>query len=299
MGPVPVYKQLHFKEEEMKNLNGKLQQWLAMTGFAVLVVGLMVAGGCAKSEETTAETAAVAVAKEETSEEPAFLLVQSSKGFTYDDGRLTVLGTSPTTTFFSDRPHRIAGHMSLEKAYAWGHPSFAENPPNATLSNLRHGEMANVVLTLRNTVLEGNTISWDVDILEGELPLVGGPNTLFIDVIGRPLTPVSVAGHNRRTRRRSLAVGAVVGASVANNRDDESDYAAQQSAAAASDAAAAADDAADAANQAAASAQYAAGTAGSAPSVEQQLKDLKDLLDQGLITQDDYDAKKEEILAGM
>ena len=61
----------------MKNLNGNLQQWLAMTGFAVVVVGLMVAGGCAKSEETTAETAAVEDAKEETSEEPAFLLVQS------------------------------------------------------------------------------------------------------------------------------------------------------------------------------------------------------------------------------
>ena len=52
--------------------------------------------------------------------EPAFLLVQSSQGFSYDGDRLTVHGTSPTTTYFSDRPDRIAGHMSLDDAYAWG-----------------------------------------------------------------------------------------------------------------------------------------------------------------------------------
>ncbi|MGB5814859.1 MAG: SHOCT domain-containing protein [Thermoanaerobaculia bacterium] len=34
-------------------------------------------------------------------------------------------------------------------------------------------------------------------------------------------------------------------------------------------------------------------------SVEDQLEDLKSLLDQGLITQDDYDKKKQEILAGL
>lgn len=163
---------------------------------------------------------------------------------------------------------------------------------------LRNGEMANVVLTLRNSVVEGDTISWDVDVLEGVMPAVGGPNTLFIDVIGRPLTPVSVAGAHRRTRRRSLAVGAVVGASVANSRDDDSDYAAAQSADAASDAADAANEAADAANRAASSAQYAAASP-SEPSVEQQLNDLMDLLDQGLITQEDYDKKKSELLSNM
>jgi len=272
----------------MKNLNGRFKMWLAMPGFAFLMAGLLVAGGCAKSEEPAAETAAVTEVEAETSGEPAYLLVQSSKGFISDGNRLTILGTSPTTTFFSDRPHRIAGHMSLEKAYAWGHPSFAENPPNASLAMLRNGEMANVILTLRNSVVDGDSISWDVDILEGELPGVGGPNTLFIDVIGAPLTPVSVAGVRRRTRRRSLAVGYAVGAA----NDDDSDYAAEQSAEAAADAAASAD-------QAAAAAEYAASAADDEESVEQQLLDLKDLLDQGLITQDDYDRKKDEILGGV
>jgi len=94
---------------------------------------------------------------------------------------------------------------------------------------------------------------------------------LFIDIIGRPLTPLSVAGMHRRTRRRSLAVGMAVGASVG----------------AASTAQASANQAADAASSA------------NAPSVEQQLSDLKDMLDKGLITQQDYDNKKKQLLSEM
>jgi len=40
-------------------------------------------------------------------------------------------------------------------------------------------------------------------ILDGEMPASGGPSALFIDVIGRPATPVSAAGMHRRTRRRT------------------------------------------------------------------------------------------------
>jgi hypothetical protein len=39
--------------------------------------------------------------------------------------------------------------------------------------------------------------------LDGEMPAEGGPSALFIDVIGRPATPVSAAGMHRRTRRRT------------------------------------------------------------------------------------------------
>jgi hypothetical protein len=52
-------------------------------------------------------------AGEEKPHEPAFLFVQSSSGFEYDGERLTVHGMSPSTVFFSDRPDRIAGHVSL------------------------------------------------------------------------------------------------------------------------------------------------------------------------------------------
>ena len=35
------------------------------------------------------------------------------------------------------------------------------------------------------------------------MPKNGGACALFVDVIGRPLTPISIAGANRRGRRRS------------------------------------------------------------------------------------------------
>ena len=242
---------------------------VSVWAFSIVIAGLLVTS-CAKSEEAApgqerSEGAQQAQGEEE-SHEPAFLFVQSSRGFTYDGTRLTLLGTSPTTTYFSDRPDRIAGHISVEEAYRWGNTgddTFAENPANATLSNLREGEIGNVVLTLRDIVLdlERDRLSWEVDILEGELPAEGGPNTLFIDVIGRPLTPVSVAGVNRRTRRRSMAVGMAVGAAANEGRYDDSDEYYYE------------------------------------PSLEEELADLRDMLDQGLITRDEYDSEKAELLA--
>jgi gas vesicle protein len=268
----------------------KRPRTLGMDVLALAVLlGVLAGGGCGKTDEST--------------HEPAFLLVQSSAGFEYDGSRLTVHGTSPTTIFFSDRPDRIAGHMPLEKAYEWGRSgddSFLADPPNATLSILERGEEGNVVVTMSNGIVDGDTISFDVKVLEGELPPRGGPNTLFIDVIGRPLTPLSFAGVRRRTRRRSLAVGVMVGASVGAASANAAGQSASASQAA-SDAADSADQAADAANQAASAAQDAADAASSAnsPSIEQQLSDLKDMLDKGLITQQDYDAKKKELLGEM
>lgn len=247
----------------------------------LLVAGVITASGCGgKSQDE--------------SEEPAFLLVQSSRGFQYDGDRLVVQGTSPSTTFFSDRPDRIAGHLPLELAYAWGRSgddNFVDDPPNATLSILEGGEMANVVLTISEAVITGDTISFAVDVLEGEVPARGGPNTLFIDVLGHPLTPLSVAGVHRRTRRRSLAVGYSVGAAGASSRANANTAAAASSAASANQAADAADRAADAAEDAA----DAASSTG-ASSLEQDLAKLKDLRDKGLITQQDYDDKKKELL---
>ena len=61
--------------------------------------------------------------------------------------------------------------------------------------------MSDVVVELMEPHLHGTTLSYTVQILDGEMAAVGGPNSLFIDVIGRPVSPVSVAGVNRRDRR--------------------------------------------------------------------------------------------------
>ncbi len=135
-----------------------------------------------------------------------FLFVQNAQSMTYASGKLTLKGVSPVTVFFSDRPERIAGNMATRvfvPFWSDGKDSFAKDNPNANLSVLEEGKaVADIVVTLANPVLKGNDLSYDVKILEGTMPAKGGPVSLFIDIIGMPLTPLSYAGVARRTAYR-------------------------------------------------------------------------------------------------
>mgnify|MGYP001823399945 FL=1 len=135
-----------------------------------------------------------------------YLFVQTAHAVTTDGDQLTLHGVGPTTLFFSDRPERIVGHGATAELVAdWteGEDSFAADPPNATLSILGGGEEINdVVVVLSEPRLAGSELRYKVKVLDGRLPASGGAASLFIDVIGRPLTPMSVAGVSRRTTRR-------------------------------------------------------------------------------------------------
>ena len=134
------------------------------------------------------------------------LFVQTAHSMRYEDGVLTLGSTAPTTLFFSDRPDRVTGHVSTEEFVdSWdkGDDSFESNPPNAVLSIFRPDMVSDVVVELMNPELVGKDLNYEVVILDGEMPADGGPSALFIDVIGRPATPVSAAGMHRRTRRRT------------------------------------------------------------------------------------------------
>jgi hypothetical protein len=136
------------------------------------------------------------------------LFVQSARRVTSGDGALTLHGLAPATLMFSDRPERIVGHLTAAQFVdGWGHGenSFLADPPNAVLSFLAAGEATpeDIVVTLTNPQLEGEELTYNVDVLEGELPAATGPCSLFIDPIGRPLSPVSVMGVRRRSRRRA------------------------------------------------------------------------------------------------
>jgi hypothetical protein len=70
-----------------------------------------------------------------------------------------------------------------------------------------HTDMvSDIVVELTEPALTGNQLSYTVTILDGEMPAEGGPSALFIDVIGRPLSPVSAAGMHRRDRREDRRV---------------------------------------------------------------------------------------------
>jgi hypothetical protein len=134
------------------------------------------------------------------------LFVQSARGMAYDNGQLTLEGIAPTTIIFSDRPDRITGHIPIEEfvdSWGEGDDSFAADPPNAALSIFTEDEIHDVIVVLGDPRLDGDQLSYSVDILDGEIPGSGGPSSLFIDTIGRPLSPVSVAGCHRRGRRRA------------------------------------------------------------------------------------------------
>lgn len=135
------------------------------------------------------------------------LFVQSAHGLTSNNGSVTFHGLAHATLFFSDRPKRVVGHLTSRKfvdQWGEGEDSFAVDPPNAVISFLEDGDAVpeEVTLTIRDPQLEGDTITYKVNILDGTLPAKAGPCSLFIDPVGRPLSPVSVAGMRRRERRR-------------------------------------------------------------------------------------------------
>jgi len=161
---------------------------------------------------TTLASAAVAqvglAVNKDTTAKVEMLFVQSAKGATLVNGKLTLIGVGATTVFFSDRPRRIAGHVATpEMISLWseGTNSFLKDPPNATLSAFdADGRVANVVVVLRNPVLAGDQMTYDVTVTQGNLPAKVDGASLFIDIIGMPLTPLSYAGVARRTYRRAV-----------------------------------------------------------------------------------------------
>jgi len=140
-------------------------------------------------------------------EEIEAMFVQVARGMTTEGDRVTLHGLAPATLFFSDRPQRVVGHLTAQQFVdEWdkGENSFAADPPNAVLSFLdADGEAPeDAIVVIKDPGLEGDRMSYTVQVLEGSLPAKAESCSLFIDPFGRPLSPVSLAGMNRRARRR-------------------------------------------------------------------------------------------------
>jgi hypothetical protein len=139
------------------------------------------------------------------------LFVMNARGASLQGQSLTLAGVSPTSIVFADRPVRAAGHLPTEALLEeWTTGDFAKDPPNATVSVLsKDGASAHdVVVELRNPRLEGDRLTFDVRVLEGELTSADGPASVFVDIIGMPWTPLSFAGVARRSARRAYWYGA-------------------------------------------------------------------------------------------
>jgi hypothetical protein len=183
--------------------------WMRKLLIVCLFVSLVFLA-CGKAQEATKTETAKSEGKTEdiapVSEDTVpVMFVQTAQQISYSDGVLSLIKVSPTTMFFSDRPERIVGHdltAGIIGDYATGKDNFTKDPPNAVLSIFDEEDITDVVVVLKNPVLTGDTLKYDIEVLDGVMPSVGGPSTLFIDQIGRPLSPGSVAGVHRRHKRR-------------------------------------------------------------------------------------------------
>ena len=119
------------------------------------------------------------------------MFVQSAESLRADDKTLRLVNVSPQAIYFSDRPKRVAGHLTMpayleEWTAAAGANNFAKNPPNATLSVYESGQSTNAlaVVTLSQPVVEGKDLVYSYKLIEGKVPNAGGATSLFIDWIG-------------------------------------------------------------------------------------------------------------------
>ncbi len=146
---------------------------------------------------------------QDASKQADFLFVQSAKGVTFDKStnKLTMTSVSPVTVFFTDRPERIAGNMKTTAFipfWSEGKDSFKSDPPNADISFLEGGNLTQIVVVLQDPELNGDDLTYTVKVLQGDMPAKGSEASVFIDIIGRPLTPMSFAGVARRNYRRAF-----------------------------------------------------------------------------------------------
>ena len=126
------------------------------------------------------------------------MIVLNAKGAKLGGGKLVLEGVSPNAIIFADRPVRSAGHaLTAHLLEEWsGNDSFAKTPPNATVSVLMKAKAAVVdaVVVLKSPKLEGDKLTFDVDVLEGDLAGGDGAVSVFMDIINLPIA--------RRTSQR-------------------------------------------------------------------------------------------------
>ncbi len=119
------------------------------------------------------------------------MFVQSAESLKADGKTLRLVNVSPQAIYFTDRPVRQAGHVSMsdymkEWTAAAGPNNFAADPPNATLSVYEPGKSENTltVVEISNPKLEGKDLIYSYKLIEGKVPATGGVTSLFIDWIG-------------------------------------------------------------------------------------------------------------------
>lgn len=120
------------------------------------------------------------------------LIVLNARGASLQGGKLTLTGVAPNSIVFADRPVRAAAHaLTTDLLQEWSptntsDESFAKDPPNGTVSvfSTDGSKIRDAVVVLKTPKLEGDRLTFDVDVLEGDLAGGDGPAAIFIDRFG-------------------------------------------------------------------------------------------------------------------
>ena len=176
---------------------------LAGLAMATALLGLsapghaQTAGTQATDAQATAAPAATRTAKtigqpQQAAVVPS-MIVLNARSAKLEGQKLTLEGISPNAIIFADRPVRSAGHALtahlLEEWSSTAPDSFAKTPPNATVSafNKAKAGVSDAVVVLKSPKLEGDRLTFDVDVLEGDLAGADGAVSVFMDIVNLPI----------------------------------------------------------------------------------------------------------------
>jgi hypothetical protein len=119
------------------------------------------------------------------------MFVQTAEDLKADGNTLRLVNVNQQTLYFSDRPVRVAGHLTMpaymDEWKAGERPNnFTNDPPNATLSIYEPGRNDNTltVVKISHPVIDGKDLVYQYKLIEGTMPKAGGATALFIDWIG-------------------------------------------------------------------------------------------------------------------
>jgi len=122
------------------------------------------------------------------------MIVLNARGAKLEGQKLVLEGISPNAIIFADRPIRSAGHaLTAHLLEEWSDKapdSFAKTPPNATVSAFSKSKagVVDAVVVLKSPKLEGDRLTFDVDVLEDNLAGGDGAVSVFMDIINLPIT---------------------------------------------------------------------------------------------------------------
>jgi hypothetical protein len=165
------------------------------------VVALAAAANAAVAQDAMSNPARKTIGVVQSRLTPS-LIVINARGATLEGRTLKLEGVSLDCIMFADRPVRAAGHaLTARLLEEWsGSDSFGKDPPNATVSvfDKDGSSVQDVVVVLKSPKLDGDKLTFEVDVLEGSLAGPSGAASIFIDTLGINFAPFSF-GAARRT----------------------------------------------------------------------------------------------------